>query len=268
MISYSSISFKILLVFSILLGIIVTTHIIVVLLINNSMYYNTILMYTLFFLSLLLVVCLITLIVKTTKKTKQITNIFFNKCDPKKALELLETCIDESQTKKTKLYLMQLKVMIEFRLGEYQKVKKTLEYNIRKDTLDLISILLWEHNKNMVSIALNEIDTEEKQKNFLNFKNTYPKKEQFIKEYYEAQEKYYYFKNCKYEDLDIYYKKELDISKTLLEKVTYNANLAVIYVNQNKIDKAKEAINFVLQNGNTMYVVEECKRLLEKVEGK
>ncbi|MFI3328990.1 MAG: hypothetical protein R3Y05_00735 [bacterium] len=262
MILYNSITKKIIFFFTIGLGTIIVGHILVTLLINNTMFYGTLSMLTFFLLSTIILTCLSILIVKTTRKTKAIYKEILENCDPKKALIQVDDCLDDLLSKKHLPKLKLLKVMILFRLGEYEDAKTVLNDNIYESTSDKTTIILWEHNKNMIASALKDYDIKEKHENFLELIKAFPKEANFIKEYQEAQINYYNLCINQFDGLIEYYEKELSICNTNAEKVSYNANLAKIYSKSDK-EKAKECIDIVLQLGNTMKVVEDCKKLLE-----
>lgn len=262
---YKSIIIKLMKVFSIALTIIIVAHISISLIIRNTMAYTNIVMYTLVCISSVVIVLLIILLKSSIKKTNEVYDTFLVQCDPKKALEIVNKNIEDSLTNNTKMAMTSIKVMIYFRLKMYKEAEELLKIKIETQTSNVTTIILWEHNKNMIYTALNNSNIEKYQEDFLNIIKRYPKKEYYIKAYHNAQIKYYYFVNYKYDGLDKYYEEELSYAATLIEKVSFSANLAKIYHYNKQIDKSKEMIKFVIENGNSMAAVDECKKLLEKI---
>ncbi len=262
---YKSTLSKILLYFSVILLVIVLVHIIVALIVKNILLYTNITMITLSCISLLIIVMIVFIIKSSIKVNNEISNLFFNKCDPLKALEIVNDKIEDSLTKSTTFSLFTTKIMILFRLKYFEEAKELLKIIPETYTSNPTKLIIWEHNKVMINTAINEGDIELLQNKFKNLSLRYPKKQTVIDMYSESQVTYYYFVNYKYEGLHKFYENELQFAFSLLEKVSYNANLARIYYNTGNKEKAKELAKFVVDNGNTLAVVEDCKKILEQL---
>lgn len=63
-------------------------------------------------------------------------------------------------------------------------------------------------------------------------------------------------------------KNHLEKSKNLLEEVGYVYELGNVYLYENRLDEAKEAFQFVIENGGDTYLVKKSKDFLDIVERK
>ena len=51
----------------------------------------------------------------------------------------------------------------------------------------------------------------------------------------------------------------------MLENVCASMVYAKAYIGLGETDKAKEKLNFILENGNKLYMVEQAKKMLEGI---
>lgn len=61
------------------------------------------------------------------------------------------------------------------------------------------------------------------------------------------------------------FKLQLENSTHLLEKNSAHYNLATLYIKQNRIEEAKQALQFVIANGNKLHLVTEAKEMLAEL---
>lgn len=266
MILYKSILKEVLKYSCFVLSFIVVLHIVITLVVSNILYYSTITMITLCVLSLLIIASIAITILGSAKHTTKLYIKLEDKCDPIATLDDIDSYSIDSLTAKTIISLNIIKFTCYFRAGLFNDAKSLITgFRIEKETTKSNTIILWNHNKVMLGIATYGDDLEECRREFNELKNKYPQKSAIIDMYIEAQNKYYDLYNINLDNLDKYYLEALNESTRLIEKVSYNNNLAKIYYRQNKFDDAIKCAEFVVNNANTMYALEESKQILGKI---
>lgn len=61
------------------------------------------------------------------------------------------------------------------------------------------------------------------------------------------------------------FKLQLENSTHLLEKNSAHYNLATLYIKQNRIEEAKQALQFVVEHGNKLYIATKAKEMLAEL---
>lgn len=256
-----------LLIFSIVLGVVVLGHIILTLSLNNVLIYETISMYTFGVISLSVIILVILTLIQAIRTNSNLYKYLLKEVDPKKTHEKIVLIENDVFNKKSKIALKLLKVSTLFRLGEFSEALDIVSEDIHNFTENKMHIILWNHNKVMMSIALRK-DVEILQNEFVALGTKYTKKVPVINMFLEAQNMYKNIFTGMYDGVENYYIDEIEVSLSVVEKVSYNNNLSKMYFRQGRLSDAKKCIQYIIQNGNTMYAVVEAKELLERIEGK
>jgi tetratricopeptide (TPR) repeat protein len=67
-----------------------------------------------------------------------------------------------------------------------------------------------------------------------------------------------------YEGAELFYSTLLDLDETEINKVECKFHLGRIFLHSNRMDKAKEAFEYVIENGNKTFFVEKAKSYLSQ----
>ncbi|MFI3251969.1 MAG: hypothetical protein R3Y60_02385 [bacterium] len=261
MIFYKDLMKKVLFVCSIIIAVIVFAHIIITSIFRNYMYYGLILMYTLSLFSLLIIGSITFFCTVSIKRTTKLQNILYNDCDPQKAIELTIDYLGNVSTPKHILFLKTFLTACYFRAGRNEEaVELFYSDEVYKLDVKIEAKLLWYHNFIMSAIMKHDSKTVSfYQEYFKKMKITYPNKNNLINDYLNSQDMYNAFTNNEFYKVEKYFNDQLLTSKTKCEKVMYNYYLTKINKSSNK-DYSK-SMEFVINNGNTLFYVDEIKQL-------
>jgi len=83
--------------------------------------------------------------------------------------------------------------------------------------------------------------------------------------YYSDKKMMQDMSNGNYEDSEKFWQTRVTECKTLLDKISINFILAEVYIRNEKYDKAKSALDFVITYGKDCYCVKQAVELLDKI---
>ncbi len=259
MIIYKDLLKKMLLLYTITVLVTTIIHISYILITKDSLYYNTVAMYTLGVFSVSLVIYAIIFYTMCLNKTRKMYSLLHDDCDPDKALDEVLIQLENVYTTKSVLALTIFKGTCYHRLGMYNDAIKTfMSFNIVKTKTSKNTKLVWLHNLIMSYMNTHQTKNYEEASKYLKqLRVKYTNKTNLIDDYLLSQENYKKLMNYDYINVEKYYNDQLSIAFTKCEKVIYNAHLAKINKSLNK--EYQKNIDFVLENGNTLCIVDEFK---------
>jgi len=207
----------------------------------------------------------------TRKKLNKIVDLLLVECNPQKCLAVASKLLDRNCDVQGKANIRLNLSTIYMGTGNTEMAKKMLDQvnvnNNNKHTVRYKSV----YYNNLASYYITTHDSksarEALEKMSLALKE--PKVPPLLREsgfhLYNSKTLLCNMEEGNYEGCEQTFSVMLDKAKNNYEKSMCQLTLGKIFINNGKIDKAKMALQYVIDNGNTLYAVEEAKQLLIKI---
>ncbi len=192
---------------------------------------------------------------------------FFSNCDPEKAMEIFEKALGSQKGLYHRLQLAINKSACLSHLGKYSEGLEVLhKIDINNSKVPPIFKITYYNNLNSLYLGLKEIDLAKKalDKAFDTF-NTVKNPNKMITGIFHnltLSKLSIEILEGSFDNVEESLLSELKMSKTRTSLVEINFDLAKLYLKLSRKEEAKECLQYVIENGNKLYCVEEAKDLL------
>lgn len=200
-----------------------------------------------------------------TKNFNCIMDILQEECDPYKYIEHIIPLTQQKLQNNTKVTILLCLASGYIDSGDTNQAKAVLSDITKIGTSNMINLAnicnIW------TVLYLSENDTKNAQLaladlwRYINLIKSDKAKCLLTKTYNRQAAKINMFSN-KIDGIEEIYKSQLESSETLIEKNILYFECALLYIKQNRIDEAKQALQFVIANGNKLYLVKQAKEKL------
>lgn len=213
-----------------------------------------------------LIAILFTLIAQ--KRLKRITSIMTEECDPYKFIEQILPLAQQKNRQYAKTLLLTNLAAGYINAGDMIQAKTVLSDIakigtnnpiLRANVCNLWTVVfLNENNISNIPPALADLLKYSNQIKQKNLKYT-------VLRCYNSLTALYNLLSGKTDGAEQVFKLQLENSTHLLDKNISHYNLAMLYIKQNRIDEAKQALQFVITNGNKLYIATKAKEKLTQL---
>lgn len=237
---------------------------------SSSIVNSTVIITGLSLMCYLCVILLVTVLLNRTalKRLNSIIEIMNEECDPYQYIAQILPLTQQKLNNNTRVLILLYLASGYINAGDLNQAKMVLS-DIAKipayNKFNLANISnLW------TALYLNENDLKNAQLaladlwNFLNLQKSNKVKYQFTK-IYNRQAAVFNILSNKLEGVEEVFNTQLKSIESALEKNSLYYNLALLYIKQNRVDEARQALQFVIANGNKLHLVTLAKEKLAQL---
>lgn len=201
-----------------------------------------------------------------------ICNIYIDECDPLRFVETINRKTNINHVRQSDIYIaVKLSICLAYidanRLDEAKKIMDHIScFSNNKNGLSNKSLyygVLFTYCLRTNDLAGAENIFHE----MMEFKkcHLYKKEESKYEMNYTNNLNKLKIKEGNYEGLEQYYRNQYREEDPMLYKVSTQYTLGKVYINCDKINEAKKAFEYVIRNGNKLFLVKESEKYLEKL---
>ncbi|MCH5297320.1 MAG: hypothetical protein J1E85_06605 [Ruminococcus sp.] len=215
-------------------------------------------------------ILLITIVLNriTLKRLNRITEIMNEECDPYKYIEQILPLTQQKLNNNTKVLILIYLACGYINAGDIKQAKMVLADIAKIGTYN--KILLANISNLWITLYIKENDLKNAQLaladlwNFLSLQKSNKINYQFTR-IYNRQAAVFNMQSNKLEGVEEVFNTQLKSIESSIEKNSLYYNLALLYIKQNRIEEAMQALQFVIANGNKLHLVTLAKEKLAQL---